>query len=384
MKPHSTISLAFICISICLLISCSRINKPDLAKDIFHRYADNMLSIKGLSYQIHYLKKEVFSDDTTKSSAKVTFYKHDNTVSFLRVVREDTHNELLFVNDSAWDVDLKNKSMTYLGGRANVQYHGLFTYFPKGNLLIDTSLFRQEPYWTETKTGKGLVKVAFTIANKPAEVTDVRFEILIDSTELRVRHIIEASNLGKMGNMYQEKIFSDYQWIPSESDLKPEYYHKFNRIFVKELPQPISAKPKNQYLKNLVFKDLDGNSVSLPKSGLIFLDLWYVGCFPCMKATPVIEKMYELYKDKIHFYSVNEMDNDMAKIIRFKNKMGVTMPVLVAKEKTISPSVGDGGYPFFVLLDAATGKVLWSYTGYTIDLEQQIRDGIQPFLNVNQ
>ena len=31
------------------------------------------------------------------------------------------------------------------------------------------------------------------------------------------------------------------------------------------------------------------------------MDLWYVGCYPCLMAAPVIDKLYEKHKEQIHF-----------------------------------------------------------------------------------
>jgi thiol-disulfide isomerase/thioredoxin len=363
-----------------ILSSCRPENKNEIKSDVLQQYVLNMFNTEGLSYDIKYLKKDVFSDDTVLSLAKVSFQKNNNRVNFLRITREETLNELVFFNDSAWDISLKNKSMTYLGGRNSIQYHGLYTHFPSGNFLVDTSIFSKMPYWVESKLGNGMVKIVFTITNKPADITDFNFEIIIDSSELMLRRIIEKAEFGDKGNLYQEKIFSNYKKIFSESALFPNSYKGYKRIFLTNLHQNVRPNAKNISLKKLSFKDLDGKKAALPQDGYIFLDLWYVGCHPCMQATPIIEQIYKQYYGKIQFYSINEIDTDITKVKRFKEKMGMTMPVLLGKEREISNMVSDGSYPLFVLLEASSGKVLWSTSGYSAYLGQQIKLGIDPYL----
>ena len=374
------------CIIVLLLftITGNHLLASDGKPDILKKYAIQMLNTNGLTLNVEYLKKDLFSEDTIRKNAIVSFQKTGNRISFLKIFEPASQKMLLMMNDTSWIIDINSKIITCLGGRTAVKQNGLISFFPIGSLLFDTTMFSNSPFWSFSKGKDRLITTHIKIANLPSDIKDLRYEISIDSVELKVFKVIEESSFGEVGNLYQETIFSNYREFTREEAIAPDYFSTFTIYQNTPSPPQTNEDVKRHLtlnLNSLSFIDLKGDPANISQEGLIFLDLWYVGCLPCMKATPVIEKMYELYKDKIHFYSVNEMDNDMAKIIRFKNKMGVTMPVLVAKEKTISPSVGDGGYPFFVLLDAATGKVLWSYTGYTIDLEQQIRDGIQPFFN---
>ena len=46
------------------------------------------------------------------------------------------------------------------------------------------------------------------------------------------------------------------------------------------------------------FFTLDGDPFTLPGEGIIFLDFWYSGCYPCLKSAPILEKIYETYKDQ--------------------------------------------------------------------------------------
>ena len=124
--------------------------------------------------------------------------------------------------------------------------------------------------------------------------------------------------------------------------------------------------------------DISGHPFDLPEEGLIFIDLWYVGCAPCMKSAPVIEKLYNGFKDQVYFFSVNEIDRDTTKIINFRKKMGITFPVLLGgKEKLVSKLTGSAGYPLFFLMDAESRMVLWSFAGYAENLEEIIAEAIK-------
>jgi thiol-disulfide isomerase/thioredoxin len=363
------------------LITTNRAYSQVKGVGLVQQYTENWLMKNGYSFDVVYLKKDLFSDDTTKTETKVTFFKKYNKVKFLRLQNMVTQNELLLLNDSSWDVNPVLKSMTYLGGRQQAKFHGLFAYFPMGYLFIDTSFFNYEPSWSTTKLNDSIYKIAIKMINVPTDITDLNVEIILDSVNLLQRKITENAVFGDKGNLYQERNLLNYQTITSDAGLMPDYYYKFKREFQKLPSSDTIREPVVKYLNSLILKGLDGKKVMLPKNGMVFLDLWYVGCFPCMKATPIIEEIYHLYKDQVHFYSVNEVDDNLAKIKRFKEKMGVTMPVLLSsKKKEISSTIGNGGYPLFILMEAGTGKVLWSFNGYSDNLEQIVKTGLEPYV----
>lgn len=374
----------FLPILIQSLVSVNCVFSSEIKPDIFKHYAAQMLKTTSLTFDVEYLKKEIFSQDTVRKKAIVSFKKAGNRISFLKVYEPASETILLMMNDTSWTIDLKTQSIAYLGGRTSAKQSGLFSFFPMSSILFDTALMNDIEYKIHYQNTGPLITTEIQLENLPVDITSFRYEISIDTLEMKVRKVVEEASFGDLGILYQETNLKDYRDFTSEETLMADYFRTFS-ILKNNLNESQSNNTDNIKLSldlaSLSFIDLSNNPATIAGDGLIFLDLWYVGCLPCMKATPIVEKTYLLFNKKVHFYSINEMDSDLKKIIRFKDKMGVTMPVLVSKGSKISHTIGEGGYPFFVLLDALTGKILWKYSGYSDDLEEQIVNGISPFLS---
>ena len=100
-----------------------------------------------------------------------------------------------------------------------------------------------------------------------------------------------------------------------------------------------------------------------------------------MKAAPVIESLFQEFKEKVHFYSVNEIDKDLAKIIRFKESLRISFPVLLNREERLAPIIsGSAAYPAYFIMDCATGRVVWWDEGYSDDTERKIRKAFETYL----
>jgi len=190
-----------------------------------------------------------------------------------------------------------------------------------------------------------------------------------------------------MDRTFLEQIFTEYSFPAPASIKVPDYFTTYIKD-MKELQKPDNdlVNPTEGHLEDIYLPDpelydLSGKPFQLPDNGLIFIDLWYVGCAPCMKSVPVIEKIYAEYKDQVHFFSINETDKDTAKISRFIDKMGVTFPVLLGgKDKLAWKVTGTYGYPLFILMDAESSKVLWQMSGYSENLEELIISTIKKFI----
>lgn len=378
-------SFFFLCgFSLFLALACNQSFAQDNKQELLKQYAYKMLKTDGLTFNVDYYKKDLFADDTSHKYATVSFLKKGNRVSYIRIIEPASQSELILNNDTTWAVDNHNKSITYLGGRSAVKGSGLFSFFPVGSLIVDTNMFNSEPYW-DYLPGKGkTTTVKFNIVNSVPEITHIRHELSIDTLNLYLVKLVDEVTFGETGKQYQETDLSNYHSFSTSEAIEPDYFRTYNKYdaFAEIQSKHPSADKDNLVLNinSMAFKSLDGKSFQLPKNGLIFMDLWYVGCLPCMKAAPVIEEIYQVYNDQIYFYSVNEMDDDVAKIKRFKAKMGISMPVLLGARKDISPVVSDGSYPVFLLLDAATGKVLWTTSGYSLELLNNIKLGLEPFV----
>jgi len=225
--------------------------------------------------------------------------------------------------------------------------------------------------------------ISFDLSAASNDVSGIRVEFTIGNADFLLKKMLKESVYMKADKIVQELILSGYSFPRPDQVKVPGYYGTYKKDFsMFQNTGPLNEikseqSPGDIYLKDIELLDLSRKPFSLPQDGLIFFDLWYVGCPPCMKSAPVIERLYKDYKDKVYFFSINETDLDTAKIARFKEKMGITFPVLLGGEEKLAQKInGRGSYPVFILMDAESGKVLWKMEGYSEDLELRISEAI--------
>jgi thiol-disulfide isomerase/thioredoxin len=328
--------------------------------------------------------KQVFEKDTVISLADVIVLKNGTSISHLQIVPRAGDRELLYCNDSAWMVNHQSKSMLCLGNSIeNAMYSEFSIYFSYTLFSIDTLIAYIEPYWKVIDKSKRFTTVSLTVNNASGDLSDIRAEFTIGNKDFLPYGTLQESVYLKADKLFQQQIFSDYSFPASHEIIIPGYYIEYQKDLSFLAEQSGSNEEgeefasETDYLPEFQTYDLSGDPVQLPGNGLIFLDFWYVGCPPCMKSARIVEDIYNEYKEKILFFSVNETDNDTAKINRFKDKMGISFPVLLGGNEKIAPLVtGNGGYPVFILFDAENRQILWKFTGYNEELKTLIINAI--------
>ena len=103
-------------------------------------------------------------------------------------------------------------------------------------------------------------------------------------------------------------------------------------------------------MKNFKVKTLTGETFDLYKAleekELAVIDLWFIQCPPCMDTACSLEAVYEEYKDRVAFISINPVDNKK-EVELFASSRGLTVPCA-------SNSVGrswTSGYPNVILVN---------------------------------
>jgi len=357
----------------------------DSVTDPFCLMIKTIYSLDSISFHSQHNTKQVFENDTISTNAKVFVKKKGTAISFLHITPEKSSKELLFCHDSAWVVDHHDKIMNCYGTNTDqISHNSMSQFFPFTLFNIDTAILKVEPFWKILEQTEEQTVVSLDIASSSKDLTDIRVEFTIGNSDYLPYRIIQESVYLKADKLYQEQVFSEYSFHCSELENFPKYFSEYTKFPCQEqktenmVERKEEENPGEISLKDLELYDLAGNPFVLPDKGLILFDLWYVGCPPCMKSAPVIEKLYTEYDEKVYFFSINETDQDTAKIIRFKEKMGVTFPVLLGGKENLAVKVtGRSGYPIFILFDARSGKVLWKFNGYSDNLEDIIKEAIE-------
>lgn len=354
-------------------------------KDPFYQMVLKMYSTDAMTFQARFREKKLFEQDTTVAYAKVTLKKNENSISFLNIIPETGNKELLFCQDSAWLADHTAGKILCLGTTLDDLTHNYIAqFFPFAIFDIDTSIFESGPFWHVLDRNRKFSVVSLDIKDHSPDMSNIRVEFTIGRKDFLLARTIREFTYMNADFALEEQRFSNYTFPDTSSVKIPGYYSQYQKdlsIFTgeqntREADSLVSAR--EVYLENIELFDLEGNYYALPGDGLIFFDLWYVGCAPCMRSAPVIEKLYQEFSDRVYFFSVNEVDQDTAKIKLFREKMGITFPVLTGHGGELAMKVtGRNGYPLFFLMDAETGKVVWSLTGLSDDLESLIRNAMK-------
>jgi thiol-disulfide isomerase/thioredoxin len=112
-------------------------------------------------------------------------------------------------------------------------------------------------------------------------------------------------------------------------------------------------------------KALDGKSYSLAKlkGKPVLLDFWATWCGPCRKSMPVVEKMYQDFKEQGLVVLAVDAGEERAVVEEFLKKTPMPYPVALSGESSITESYHVGAFPTFVMI-GRDGKIVAHEIGY--------------------
>ena len=110
---------------------------------------------------------------------------------------------------------------------------------------------------------------------------------------------------------------------------------------------------------------------------VVMVNFWATWCGPCRQEMPQLNRLYEKYKSSGFVLLGVNVDDDVAKATEVAGKLGVTFPVLLDTEKTVSKLYDLNTMPSTVIIDRE-GKVRYVHRGYLAgyedNYEKQIRE----------
>jgi len=110
---------------------------------------------------------------------------------------------------------------------------------------------------------------------------------------------------------------------------------------------------------------------------VVMVNFWATWCGPCRQEMPQLNRLYEKYKSSGFVLLGVNVDDDTAKAAEVAAKLGVTFPVLLDTEKTVSKLYDLSTMPSTVIIDRE-GKVRYVHRGYLAgyedNYEKQIRE----------
>ncbi|MDM5189264.1 redoxin domain-containing protein [Bacillus sp. DX4.1] len=153
-------------------------------------------------------------------------------------------------------------------------------------------------------------------------------------------------------------------------------YEKFGKEEQQVIDKPVQSE---EAMKEVIAKNgievgksapdfelskLDGTKVKLSdlKGKKVILNFWATWCGPCQKEMPDMEAFYKKHKEDVEIlavnYTVSEGASGEEKVKKFTEEKGITFPVLLDKDITVT----------------TTYKVITIPTSYFLDTKGVIQD----------
>lgn len=123
-----------------------------------------------------------------------------------------------------------------------------------------------------------------------------------------------------------------------------------------------------------------GNTVRLSdyKGKVILIEFWATWCPPCREFTPVLNKIYEKYKDKGFVILALTPEENIDTVMSYIKRYDIIYPVLITDAKTVR-RYGVISIPVSFLI-SRDGRVTEKHLGVTRDIVQELSSGIEKLL----
>jgi peroxiredoxin len=110
---------------------------------------------------------------------------------------------------------------------------------------------------------------------------------------------------------------------------------------------------------------------------VVLVNFWATWCGPCRQEMPHLNRLYDKYRASGFVLLGVNVDDDARKAAEVASKLGVTFPVLLDTDKTVSRLYDMSAMPATVVIDR-DGRVRYIHRGYRdgyeATYEQQIRE----------
>jgi peroxiredoxin len=138
------------------------------------------------------------------------------------------------------------------------------------------------------------------------------------------------------------------------------------------------GKEMNEPAPDFTLKSRSGENLRLEdfRGQVVMLNFWASWCGPCRQEMPLMDTIYEQYKDLGFTVLAVNVDENREEAHRFLDKVPVSYPILYDPESRVSEQYNVQAMPTTVMIDR-NGKarfVHYGYKpGYEDDYEKQIR-----------
>lgn len=130
---------------------------------------------------------------------------------------------------------------------------------------------------------------------------------------------------------------------------------------------------------DFTLKSRSGENVRLEdmRGQVVMLNFWASWCGPCRQEMPLMDDLYEQYKDLGFTILAVNVDENREEALRFLDKVPVSYPILYDPESRVSELYEVQAMPTTVMIDRS-GNARYLHhgyqSGYEDDYERQIRE----------
>lgn len=140
----------------------------------------------------------------------------------------------------------------------------------------------------------------------------------------------------------------------------------------------LQAKEMNEPAPDFTLKSRSGENLRLEdfRGQVVMLNFWASWCGPCRQEMPLMDDIYEQYKDLGFTVLAVNVDENREEAHRFLDKVPVSYPILYDPESQVSEQYDVQAMPTTVMIDRNGNARFLHYgyqPGYEDDYEKQIR-----------
>jgi thiol-disulfide isomerase/thioredoxin len=210
--------------------------------------------------------------------------------------------------------------------------------------------------------------------------------IAIDTIEFMMRKRTTSSwfqeNEQYIALTYHHPSFKPIASIPTlDSNFLSKYYIE-EELPIEEAETRQDVEIDFSSLSGKVLGKAETMVLSDVKAELIILDFWYSSCYPCIKTIPVVNALYDQFKDKgVQVFGVNIIDDEVkskSRMEKYIRNNPMAYETLMAEGDSYATWVPNG-YPTLFILDK-NFKLIYEHKGFTENMADEITAFIQSYL----
>ncbi|MCF0200898.1 MAG: TlpA family protein disulfide reductase [Bacteroidales bacterium] len=391
-----------------MLIAFASCSKMDVTKVLSESYA-KCQAIRDGEYTMEHTVKYMTGNDTSVSLYQTAFCKMPEDTLFgakflSKIIDDDTLLAVkVYDGDSLLNYWLKDSTCTRTAvnlwaetiNRSKHNYKFYRPLFSKSSSPLKSILNDEEAEKTLLQDTLWNGKLCYQLlATYPEQEMDTFWKIQITKTEYRL--LIEKESMIPV--QYSEMMEILDQGIPCVQ--YNQYTLKDYRVDVGYEDKTFMAQADYAFCKMKDYKPMEeiplldsatiapnwtcptseGKEVSLSdyQGKVVILDFFYEGCGPCMLAAPVLQQLYEKYRDQgLEVIGLNPYDT-ADEITELKEERGLNY-TMVCCDRDLPTAYHVQGYPTMYILNR-DGSIAFSHVGYGPSTDETLEEQIKALL----